>query len=32
MEGPSDAIGQAYSYPNTSILTSPNQLQKPNCK
>ena len=31
-EGPSDAIGHAYSYPNTSVLTSPNQVQKPNCK
>ena len=31
-EGPSDAIDHAYSYPNTSILTSPNKVQKPFCQ
>jgi len=30
-EGPSDAIDHAYSYPNTSVLTSPTSVQKPNC-
>jgi hypothetical protein len=28
---PSDAIGGAYSYPDTSILTRPAQLQRPGC-
>jgi len=29
---PSDAIGGAYSYPNTTVLTSPSALQNVNCK
>jgi hypothetical protein len=30
-KSPSDAIGRAYSYPDTTILTKPAKLQKPGC-
>ena len=31
-QSPSDALGGAYSYPDTTILTSPSTLQKPLCQ
>lgn len=31
-ESPSDALGGAYSYPNTSLLTQPSAVQNAHCK
>ena len=31
-QSPSDALGGAYSYPDTTVLTSPSTLQKPFCQ
>jgi hypothetical protein len=30
-KSPSDAIGRAYSYPDTTLLTKPNKPQRPGC-